>query len=76
MVDYRTYRPHGSKRKYTTVLVFSTIPRDNPKTSKEGIELARFTHAGDAYAYAKAKLDEFNTNDSNLFHDAWAVVVR
>jgi len=76
MVEYGDYRKANSRQKWTQVVVFEGIPHDSPRTSKEGVELARFRHAGDAYAYASNLVKFFNDNVDNDYHSAWAVVVR
>ena len=62
----------NDKKKWTSVVVFETIPRDNnPRVSKEAIELAKFTHRGDAWVYAMNL-----AKDPGSYYDAWAIVLR
>lgn len=39
------------EKKWKTVVIFETLPRDHPRKSKEGREVAKFTALGDAYNY-------------------------
>ena len=47
----------ANKKKWKTVVVFETVPRDHPETSKEGKEVAKFVAMGDAFSYVKGIMD-------------------
>ena len=64
------YRQPGGKRKWIAVGYFVTEPRDLPRTSKEFVEVARFTGEGDAHLYANVLA---RRPDARTW---WAVVVR
>ena len=76
MVELRDHRKAGAKRKWHNVVLFEREPRDWPGTSNECIELARFTHPGDAYIYASNLVKVIREDRLNLYHSAWAVVIR
>jgi len=76
MVEYRDHRKVNSRKKWIEVVLFENAPHDWPSRSDECIELAKFTHAGDAYIYASNLVHAINGDPLNLYHTAWAVVVR
>jgi len=61
---------HNGKKKWASVVVFETLPRESPKTSSEGETLARFAGLGDAYVYAQSKLQ------APVYTDYALIVIR
>ena len=50
--ELRNYHQAGSKRKWVSVGYFVQEPRHSPSSSNEMVEVAKFTHEGDAHLYA------------------------